>query len=478
MRTPHRAIRRLDPLPLLVAMIRVLWRCIGITLAIVAPAMVLASPAVVSAAPVVSSARFESLDDGVRVVIVLDEAVSYDVFTLEHPDRLVLDLPEVRWAPRGTIEPPPGGLVQRIRHGRFKEGTTRIVVDCARAPAVRDVSLAAAAAGRWRLTVDLADGAARAEASASAAAPPATQSAAPEPPPSPAEPLLIGATGLPQGDVGPERRPSAASGALTPPTLAPPTLAPPTATAFAAPRPRPAAPRRPVVPTWVVAIDPGHGGQDPGAIGPGGVYEKTLTLAAARALREELAELRRYKVVLTRNRDTFVPLRDRIAIARAAGADLFVSLHADKTENPSIRGLSIYTLSERASDAEAAALAEKENKVDLLSGVRLRGESQEVTNILIDLAQRDTMNQSAQMASLLVRELRDETALLPKTHRFAGFAVLKAPDVPSALIELGYLSNSSDQSLLQDPVHRRRLARAIARAIDGYFVSWEARNRP
>jgi N-acetylmuramoyl-L-alanine amidase len=194
-------------------------------------------------------------------------------------------------------------------------------------------------------------------------------------------------------------------------------------------------------------------------------------------MRDELKALGRYRVVLTRDRDVFIRLRDRIAVARAAGADLFVSLHADKMENPAVRGLSVYTLSERASDAEAAALAEKENKVDLLGGVHLKGETPEVTDILIDLVQRDTMNQSAQMAAMLVRELPAETLLLPKTHRFAVFAVLKSPDVPSVLIELGYLSNAADERLLRSGEHRQRLARAIARAIDGYFVRFEARNR-
>ena len=246
------------------------------------------------------------------------------------------------------------------------------------------------------------------------------------------------------------------------------------------PKPRPNLPRRAAPPRWVIAIDPGHGGQDPGAIAPTGVYEKQITLATARALRDELQSTAtgRYKVVLTRNRDVFIRLRDRIAIARAAGADLFVSLHADTIANRATRGLSVYTLSERASDAEAAALAERENKVDLIAKVDFSGASPEVTNILIDLVQRETMNDSARLASLLVRELADETELLPKTHRFAGFAVLKAPDVPSALIELGYLSNTTDERLLRRRDHQRGLARAIARAIDGYFVRVEARGRP
>jgi N-acetylmuramoyl-L-alanine amidase len=227
----------------------------------------------------------------------------------------------------------------------------------------------------------------------------------------------------------------------------------------------------------VVAIDAGHGGQDPGAISLSGAYEKQITLAMARALREELKTLHRYKAVLTRNSDRFIRLRDRIAIAHAAGADLFISLHADTVQSSTVRGLSVYTLSERASDAEAAALAERENKVDLIGGIKLAGETPEVTNILIDLIQRETMNDSSQVASMLVSELDEETLLLPRTHRFAGFAVLKAPDVPSVLIELGYLSNPADERLLLSSKHRRKLAQGIARAIDGYFVRVEARNR-
>jgi N-acetylmuramoyl-L-alanine amidase len=152
-------------------------------------------------------------------------------------------------------------------------------------------------------------------------------------------------------------------------------------------------------------------------------------------------------------------------------------LHADSMPNYAVRGLSVYTLSERASDAEAAALAERENKVDLIGGIKLAGETPEVTNILIDLIQRETMNESARFASLLVDELQQGTTLLPRTHRFAGFAVLKAPDVPSVLIELGYLSNDTDERLLRSSEYRQRLAQGIARAIDRYFIRLEARNR-
>ncbi len=162
-------------------------------------------------------------------------------------------------------------------------------------------------------------------------------------------------------------------------------------------------------------------------------------------------------------------LRGRIARARAAGADLFISLHADFLPDSAVRGAAIYTLSERASDKEAAALAAKENKADLIAGMDLSHNSKQVTDILIDLAQRETMNYSVRFAKLLADELRRSTRLLRKSHRFAVFAVLKAPDVPSVLVEMGYLSNAQDEKRLTQPRYQARLAKAITRAIGRYF---------
>tara|TARA_Y100001936_G_scaffold252108_1_gene310536 strand:+ start:232 stop:759 length:528 start_codon:yes stop_codon:yes gene_type:complete len=174
----------------------------------------------------------------------------------------------------------------------------------------------------------------------------------------------------------------------------------------------------------------------------------------------------------------FIRLRERIARARAAGADLFLSIHADSIRNPRVRGMSVYTLSERASDKEAAALARKENKSDMIAGLDLNEQSNEVVNILIDLAQRETMNESTVFARQLVTELSKVRKMLRNTHRFAGFAVLKAPDIPSVLVELGYLSNRSDERLLRDPGQRRRMATAMTRAIRRYFDRQEALNQP
>ncbi|MEW5726345.1 MAG: N-acetylmuramoyl-L-alanine amidase, partial [Pseudomonadota bacterium] len=228
----------------------------------------------------------------------------------------------------------------------------------------------------------------------------------------------------------------------------------------------------------VVVIDPGHGGVDPGAIGVSGAYEKHITLAVARELKEQLEKTGRYKVHLTRDRDIFIRLRDRISIARQVGADLFISLHADAVQNPQIRGLSVYTLSQNASDSEAQALAEKENKADLIAGIDLSHESADVANILIDLAQRETMNRSAVFAGGLVDEMGRTTTLLGNTHRFAGFAVLKAPDVPSVLVELGYLSHAEEERSLRQAAYRQKMAKSITRSVDAYFLQGQKARRP
>jgi len=227
----------------------------------------------------------------------------------------------------------------------------------------------------------------------------------------------------------------------------------------------------------VVVIDPGHGGIDPGAIGQSGILEKNITLAAARAIKARLDQTGRYKVLLTRDRDMFIQLRDRVAIARDKGAKLFISLHADTIRNKNVRGLSVYTLSERASDKEAAELARRENKADLIAGIDLSGQASGVTNILIDLAQREAMNESARAAGFLVDELKRVTRLLRNSHRFAGFAVLKAPDVPSLLIEMGFLSNARDEKSLRSAKYRRRLAGAVTKAIDRFFARVEQADR-
>jgi N-acetylmuramoyl-L-alanine amidase len=220
----------------------------------------------------------------------------------------------------------------------------------------------------------------------------------------------------------------------------------------------------------LVVIDAGHGGADPGAIGVGGVYEKDITLAAARELRRQLQASGRYRIKMTRDSDVFIRLRDRVAIAREAEADLFISLHADAMASDQMRGLSIYTLSGKASDREAEMLAAKENRADAIVGMDLSSENPLVASILIDLAQRDTMNHSKRFAGYALTHLsKDVRILSSKPQREAGFAVLTAPDVPSVLVEMGYLSNPTDTKLLSSAEHREKMTRDMVNAVDAYF---------
>jgi N-acetylmuramoyl-L-alanine amidase len=220
-----------------------------------------------------------------------------------------------------------------------------------------------------------------------------------------------------------------------------------------------------------IALDPGHGGVDPGAISPHGLYEKNITLAMARKLARQLDLTGRYRSVLTRRGDRFVPLRQRVARARANHAELFLSLHADALPDSALHGLSVYTLSDQASDRDAASLAIRENRDNFVSGLRLSRQPREIGAILFDLARRETNNLSLTLARVIVEELGRAVPLLERPHRAAGFVVLTAPDIPSALVELGCLSNPQDEALLPTQGHQRRLAQALVRAIDDYFAA-------
>ncbi len=221
----------------------------------------------------------------------------------------------------------------------------------------------------------------------------------------------------------------------------------------------------------LVVIDAGHGGHDPGAISPhGGLREKDLTLQAARAIRDALLDGGRVRVALTRDRDEFLVLKERYAIARRLGASLFISVHCDSADNPAATGASIYTLSEVASDREAARLAARENKADILAGVDLGRQSADISSILIDLTQRETMNASAGFARLLGREATGLIPLKPNYHRMASLMVLKAPDLPSILFETGYLSNKADAERLATTEGRRAIARSVQRAVEVHFA--------
>jgi N-acetylmuramoyl-L-alanine amidase len=219
----------------------------------------------------------------------------------------------------------------------------------------------------------------------------------------------------------------------------------------------------------VVVLDAGHGGIDAGASGVDGVVEKDLVLDEVLRLRKKLLR-RGYSVHLTRDSDLYIPLLERVNVARALHADLFVSLHADSNSDPSVYGASVYTLSEAGSDREAAALARKENLSDVIAGVDLSGQNSPVASILIGLAQRDTMNRSVRFAQSAVAQLAHVTDILPRDpHRSAGFVVLKAPDVPAVLIELGYLSNPRDCAQMATDSWRDRVASALANAVDRHL---------
>jgi N-acetylmuramoyl-L-alanine amidase len=218
-----------------------------------------------------------------------------------------------------------------------------------------------------------------------------------------------------------------------------------------------------------IVLDPGHGGIDPGAISRGGIYEKDVALATAQELARQLEASHRYRVTLTRSDDEFIPLHERVARARAAGGELFLSIHADALPDSDMRGASVFTLSEKASDKEAAALAARENKADLIAGIDLSRHTPEVSNILFDLARRQTNNLSIRLARQVVSELGHQVRMLNNSHRSAGFAVLKAPDVPSALVELGCLSNREEERLLKQPSYQRRLASTLMRSVNDYF---------
>ncbi|MFN8947786.1 MAG: N-acetylmuramoyl-L-alanine amidase, partial [Alphaproteobacteria bacterium] len=210
---------------------------------------------------------------------------------------------------------------------------------------------------------------------------------------------------------------------------------------------------------------------DPGATGVSGTKEKEIVLKVAQSLAEKLRKTGRYKVIMTRDEDIFLSLKARVAIARKNRADLFISIHADAAPAATARGASVYTLSERASDREAEALARSENQSDIIAGIDLANEPDIVTSILIDLAQRETNNLSAQFAQILIPQLHTVGSLTLRTHRFAGFQVLKSIDVPSVLVELGFLTNADDENAMRGSKWRRNMAEAIARAVDGYFAS-------
>jgi N-acetylmuramoyl-L-alanine amidase len=366
----------------------------------------------------VTDARIGKNGDHTRLVLNVSEKVDFEVFTLADPYRIVLDLPEVAWRLAGDGQTASGGAIRGYRYGLFRAGRSRMVIDLAGPVAIANkFLLPPEGERRFRLVLDLAP-TDRTTYLATAGWPKDLQST-PE-----TEPEVA----IDDGGRRPNAKP-------------------------------------------IIVIDPGHGGVDPGTTGYSGSYEKDAVLALGKQLRDALARTGRYDVVMTRDTDIFLSLRARVAVARRAKADLFISLHCDSSPNSSsVRGASVYTLSERASDREADALARAENQSDIIAGVDLTNEPDIVTSILIDLAQRETKNNSARFAQLLLPELSRSGRIVEQTHKFAGFVVLKAPDVPSVLIETGYLSNKEDEEALSDARWRSEMASGIARGVDRYFA--------
>jgi N-acetylmuramoyl-L-alanine amidase len=399
--------------------------------------------------------RIAQHEDGVRVVLELSRAVTFRYVTLDDPPRFAIDLPEVAW-----LVPESEGMrqigINGYRFGRFQPGVSRMVVDVAQPFAVRRVFELPGISSGHRIVFDLTLGAWGPRVTLAGAGPAGT-----------ADPGN-GADAAHGPDTVNGVGHDAADGAGGNEGLAPEQKVA-AITPFKLPLKKPR--------QRVIVIDPGHGGVDPGAIGVTGVYEKDVVMAMARELRRQLEATGRYKVVMTRERDHIVRLRDRIQIARVNQGELFLSLHADSlVRNTAIDGALVYTLSEKASNSEAARLAAKENRADILAGVDLSNQEQVVTAILIDLAQRDTNNKSMRFADILMGQLAPVTTLTRGRPAQAGFVVLKSPDMPSVLIELGYLSNREDERRLTDPQHLANLARALVAAIDRYFDPAAARS--
>ncbi|MCK8784933.1 N-acetylmuramoyl-L-alanine amidase [Roseomonas sp. NAR14] len=364
--------------------------------------------------------RLSGAGEATRLRLALPPGQPWQLTALADPPRLVLDLPGMAWSGPATVE--GAGLVRRAR---FDAARGRLLLELARPvapPLVR-------AAGRGRaggaLAVELLPG--RGAAFAALATP---------------------------------GRVLASSAPATP------------AVARVAPPERPGTGSPPGGTLPLVVLDPGHGGRDPGAIGRSGTYEKRITLAAAQALARQLQATGRCRVALTRTRDVFVPLEDRTAFARARQATLFVSLHADSA--PAVaRGASVYTLGDTASDGLAAALARRENRADQAGGMRLPSVPPEVARILASLVRQETRAGSERLARMAVGELGREVSLLPNSHRHANFVVLKAPDTPAMLVEMGFLSNPADEAALGQPAHRERIAAALSRTVLAWLLRQE-----
>jgi N-acetylmuramoyl-L-alanine amidase len=400
-----------------------------------------------------------------RVTIESDEELRFLVTALRDPERLAIDLTDVTAdaAFQRALETlrTDTGVVAHARIGQFRPDTARLVLELRERAEAAAFALPPVGPFRHRLVIDLTPVDAddptaaflarlaereaaieRAEAAGAATPPPAPSPPAPRPP----------APTLP-----PPPAPPIASAPAAPPPGRP------------APSPAPAVTRKP----FVVVLDPGHGGEDPGAIGPGGNYEKDVVLAVAFKARTLLEQDPRIAVFLTRDEDVFVPLGERVRKARAVKADLFISIHADAFIRPEARGSSVYALSERGATSTAARwMADRENQSDLIGGTRLAGRDPTLSRLLLEMSQGFTINESLKLGRTMLTELGAINRLHKRQVEQAGFAVLRSPDVPSILVETAFISNPEEERKLIDPAHQMRLARAIRNGVRRHMAMY------
>lgn len=407
----------------------------------------------------INKIRFGAHPDKTRMVVELDQKTDFRAFMIpkdgDKPYRLVIDLPDFAWK-AGTIPKPAKTTVLDVRSGNLQPGVKRLVVDLSAPAKINEAFLLPASANKPnRLVVDYKTISASQFAKTDRKAIGRLEIDAP------LQNVIAKATSKSNITTANAKSSTQSTNRMIIPGRKPIL---PKRTTLKAPNPKTPL-RKPLI-----VIDAGHGGADPGAIGANRSYEKHVTLAAARELKRQLDATGRYRVSLTRSSDKYLKLYKRVSIARNKKADLFISLHADSIGKSSVRGASVYTLSDKASDAQTAKLAARENQADLIAGVDLSHEDKDVANILIDLAMRDTMNQSNFFANTVVDKMRSGgIRILQKPHRYAGFAVLKAPDVPSVLVEMGFMSNKNEARLLNTKSYQRKIASSLTESINTYF---------
>jgi N-acetylmuramoyl-L-alanine amidase len=426
-------------------------------------------------AATVKSVTIEPVGADVRVVIAFDDRFDApSAFALDAPMRLVVDLPGNK---TDTRRYGGQGSVTGARSAQFAANKARLVLDLDAPMMVAD---SVAADNKLTLTLKPADATAFAKLTRGRARLPGidvpkpvevarSEAPANKPEPTPAAKPEAPPASNAESTVAPVQVASKSVGRL-PPAPAKAEVKPVQQVALA-PKSVPVRPAIRGGSRPLVVIDAGHGGHDVGALSVlDQKREKDVTLAIARAIQRELEASGRVRVMLTRTDDRFLPLPQRVAIAQRAKANLFISVHADSAPVPEARGATVYTLSEIASDREAARLAAKENKSDILAGFNVPLDNVDVADILIDLAQRETMNVSASFAAVLQREMSPKVHFKSNAHRFAGFRVLKAADVPSVLLETGYLSNGQDSEFLFSKAGQQAIAEGVSKAVEAHFM--------